>query len=78
MAKSFWMQPLVVSALALFVLTAAIPVELDVNSQEKLIAVAELEHQGAHQSQDPEPEGLNKATCWRLRSLVRSNGPRQG
>ena len=61
MAKSFWMQPLVVSALALFVLTAAIPVELDVNSQEKLIAVAELEHQGAHQSQEPEPEGLNKA-----------------
>jgi len=78
MAKSFWTQPLVVSALALFVLTAAIPVELDLNSQEKLVSVAELEHQIAHQSQDPEPEGLNKAACWRLRSLVRSNGPRQG
>merc|ERR1711959_762357 len=25
-----------------------------------------------------EPEGLNTASCWRLKSLVRSNGPRQG
>jgi hypothetical protein len=55
-------------------------VELDINSQERLIAISEQQQQVTRLSEDPppEPDGLNKATCWRLRSLVRSNGPRQG
>merc|ERR1711865_298728 len=70
-----WLQePLLVLALALCAMAASVPLELDINSQEELLAVSALDHS----LEDPEPEGTNKATCWRLRSLVRSNGPRQG
>jgi len=58
---------------ALGVLVASVPVDL--NAEERLVAIAEVEEPEAPAA---EAEGINTATCWRLRSLVRSNGPRQG
>eukprot|EP00656_Telonema_subtile_P008565 TRINITY_DN13_c0_g1_i2.p1 TRINITY_DN13_c0_g1~~TRINITY_DN13_c0_g1_i2.p1 ORF type:complete len:465 (-),score=158.76 TRINITY_DN13_c0_g1_i2:214-1608(-) len=71
-----------VLALCLFALVVSVPVDL--NAQERLLAVSEVVGSSSQVSLNeepvdaPEPQGINTAMCWRVRSLVRSNGPRPG
>jgi hypothetical protein len=65
---------LVLLTFGLVVLAVAVPVDL--NAEDRLVALSELD------AEDPvapaESEGINTASCWRIKSLVRTNGPRQG
>eukprot|EP00658_Telonema_sp_P-2_P045868 TRINITY_DN338_c0_g1_i2.p1 TRINITY_DN338_c0_g1~~TRINITY_DN338_c0_g1_i2.p1 ORF type:complete len:457 (-),score=100.95 TRINITY_DN338_c0_g1_i2:311-1681(-) len=49
------------------------------SEEQSLIAISETLNTGSALADEPvEEEGTNVAQCWRLRSLVRANGPRQG